>query len=237
MKPLKIACLGDSLTEGSVSYDWVKQMNEELEGHAVFHNFGVNGELAYNALQRVDAVIAKQPDIVLILLGTNDAIAASSEPNTNRYVKDKGLPQRPDEAWFIENLSAIITQLKDNLASKIILITLPPFGDDLTHRSNKIVFAYNEVIRAIAKQFELAVLDLGAEMKDFLIANAGENPVPFRTDMRIMNITIARLPQVVEDWNAIAEKNGLLMTSDTIHLNARSGRMLMELIKKELLGE
>lgn len=234
MEKLRIACLGDSLTEGSVSYDWVSKLSKEMATQAEFWNFGVNGELAYNAAQRIDAVIACKPDMVFILLGTNDAIAATSEANTRRAVQEKGVPQRPDKTYFVEQLGGIIKRLKETLESKIILITLPPFGDDLAHASNDLVTAYNQEIHQLARAFGCSLLDLAAPMLRFLREHAGTKPVPFRTDRRIMVLTLARLPAVVEDWNAIAAKNGLLMTSDTIHLNTTSGTMLVDLVKNYL---
>jgi len=43
-----------------------------------FINAGVNGDLAYNVRQRIAAVIAQQPDYIIILVGTNDVTGGLS---------------------------------------------------------------------------------------------------------------------------------------------------------------
>ena len=59
-----------------------------------FLNHGVNGDLAWNGLQRLDRVIAERPDFVTILIGTNDVNATLSERNLLRYHAFNHLPVR-----------------------------------------------------------------------------------------------------------------------------------------------
>ena len=69
----------------------------------------MNGDLAWNGLQRLDRVIADQPDFVTILIGTNDVNATMSERNRLRYRAFNHLPiEQPTLAWYEENLRAIV---------------------------------------------------------------------------------------------------------------------------------
>jgi lysophospholipase L1-like esterase len=40
--------------------------------------FGVHGDFADNLLQRLQPVVAERPDVVSVLIGTNDACASST---------------------------------------------------------------------------------------------------------------------------------------------------------------
>ncbi|GAB6011458.1 GDSL-type esterase/lipase family protein [Viscerimonas tarda] len=97
-KPLKIACVGNSITAGVGASDRVKKgyvgIFSQLMGEKFdIQNFGVSGATAsrntYKAYDKTDKYTAAkefQPDIVTIKLGTND-----SQPrvwNTDNYAKN-----------------------------------------------------------------------------------------------------------------------------------------------------
>src|SRR5579859_6597178 len=99
-----VVCFGASLTAGTVSFDYVHLLQERPSLKAFrFVNHGVNGDLAWNGLQRLDKVIAGQPDFVTILIGTNDVNATLSERNRLRYREFNQLPVDPTLAWYEEN--------------------------------------------------------------------------------------------------------------------------------------
>ena len=84
-KPLKIACVGDSITFGAAIKNRQKnsypaQMALTLGTKAIVKNFGVNsatllkkGDKPYWKLKQYKAALAFSPDIVVIKLGTNDS--------------------------------------------------------------------------------------------------------------------------------------------------------------------
>lgn len=57
-----VGCLGSSTTAGKgQAYDWVGSLARNLaEKHVQSRNFGVGGDLAYNALQRVSEVVSSR---------------------------------------------------------------------------------------------------------------------------------------------------------------------------------
>jgi lysophospholipase L1-like esterase len=95
-----VACVGDSLTVGQVSVDYVKMLAARDLGRFVrFTNAGVNGDLAFNVLRRLDSVIDLQPDAITVLIGTNDANASLSDKNIRMMTRIKKLPRRPTIEW------------------------------------------------------------------------------------------------------------------------------------------
>ena len=59
-----IAFVGDSITAGG---DWDTWFPDDT-----VHNFGIGGNTTDDLLGRLDAVLEVQPDIVVLLIGTND---------------------------------------------------------------------------------------------------------------------------------------------------------------------
>ena len=104
----QVVALGDSITRAQVSADYVNMLQERTAGRRFeFTNADVNGELAYNVLGRLNAIVARQPDVVTVLVGTNDANASLSEKNIRMFMRMKKLPVRPTIGWYRENLTAI----------------------------------------------------------------------------------------------------------------------------------
>jgi hypothetical protein len=61
-----VACLGSSSTAGKgQAFDWIAELRARPRNAQVeFKNFGVGGDLAYNALKRLPAVLACRPSNV-----------------------------------------------------------------------------------------------------------------------------------------------------------------------------
>lgn len=105
---MKIVCLGDSLTAGygvSKSASWVSLLKANLNHHII--NKGVNGDTSFGLLTRsFKDVIALNPDICIILIGTNDLLMGRSLENT------------------FDNIKVLVHEIKEN---KIIpIIAFPP---------------------------------------------------------------------------------------------------------------
>ena len=106
--------LGDSITNGSVSSNFVTLLNKSLGDSFYLLNAGVDGDLVWNALQRIPSLIARNPDAFIILLGTNDVNASLSPENNMGYVLGKNLPQTPNFDWFTANYTSLLTNLKQS---------------------------------------------------------------------------------------------------------------------------
>ena len=80
--PIKVACVGDSITEGAGAErgkSYPDQLQALLGEKYKVGNFGVSGrtllqkgDLPYRKEKKYQAALAMQPDIVIIMLGTND---------------------------------------------------------------------------------------------------------------------------------------------------------------------
>lgn len=236
-----VCCLGASLTAGSVSADYVKMLEQRpaLRGFR-FINHGVNGHLAWNALQRIDQVIADKPDAVAILLGTNDVNATLSERNRVHYQKFYQMPvEHPDMAWFEENLREIVRRLQSETKARLALISLALIGENLEHEANEKIARYNESIRQLAAEAKIDYLPFHEQMLAYLKEHESERAsLPPRLEYRdgLVNITNATaLHNQGVSWNEISRRNGLQLLTDGLHLNDTAAAMIADLVEGWLL--
>ena len=235
-----VCCLGASLTAGSVSADYVEMLQARptlRDFH--FINHGVNGDLAWNGLQRLEKVVADQPDAVTILIGTNDVNATLSERNRLRYHEFNHLPiTHPDLAWYEENLRRIIRGLQIETRARLAVLSLAPIGEDLAHEANQRLALYNESICEIAAATKIDYLPLHERMLAYLHAHETERAsLPPRLEYRdgLINIGNATaLHHTGLSWNEISRRNGLQLLTDGLHLNSTAAAMIADLIESWL---
>ena len=155
-KSLVLDFLGDSLTAGVGTNDYdesfpylVAQRLASNVQRVRMIDHGIPGARSAFALQTlVPQVIADKPDVIVILIGTNDI-----HGNIKR-------------AEFRSNLQGIITGLKSQTSAKVYLANLPflgnkqlfkfPYGLIFNRRTN----LYNKVIAEVALQNQVELIDL-----------------------------------------------------------------------------
>ena len=136
-----ILCFGDSLTAGfgtdpGQSYPDALQHLLDAAGYR-YHvvNDGISGNTTKDGLDRIQRVLSRHPQIVVVEFGGNDGL--------------RGLPLEQTQA----NLSTIIAQLQSS-GAKVVLagITLPPsYGPDYIKK-------FNAMYPALAKQYHVPFL-------------------------------------------------------------------------------
>ena len=235
-----ILCYGDSITHGRIGYDWCGELSNQ-DNSRIYINAGVNGDLAWNLNQRLDDIINCRPNIITILIGSNDAMGSQSKLMGDDYVKRKALPRTPSIDWYKENYELIIKSLIDNTNAKIYLITLPWIGELENEEIIEIIKNHNNVIKGLGRQYNLEVIPFFDELHKF-INNKTKESKEHSIDTYLINYK--RFYRIVRalfmhylfgfSWNAIGRKYGLVATCDFIHLNEDSGRLIKNLIKDHL---
>lgn len=226
-----VACLGDSITHGVVSHSYVEMLAKSLAPQNVaVMNAGVNGDLAWNLNQRLEGVILNKPEVITILVGTND-VGASLSPKSNAfYVAYKRLPQRPDLNWYEENLRAVVTRLQAETDAEIALFSLPVLGEQLDHPTNVNARIYSDVAKNIAKETGVTYLPLNEAQREFLQDNPRHNVKTLEaTNNPDMFVAIIERYLMRKSYDKIGNKRGLQLTSEGVHMNSRGARMIHDL--------
>jgi len=226
-----VVCLGDSLTHGRVSHNYVDELDERFPDDYLFVNAGINSELTYNVLLRIETVIALKPDYITVLIGTNDALGTLGEQSAQRYIEKWNLPQAPDRKWFRQNLVRIVTRLKRETRAEIALLSLPPITEDTGHPGYLQARKYSHDIRAIAREQQVAYLPLHELLTFAVEGETRENKLVFRGPERTqMYKAIVAHFLLGRSWDTIAANNGFLFLTDFIHLNAKAAGIAADLI-------
>lgn len=228
-----VVLIGDSITQGTMGFNYVDPLMKDpaLTDYA-FVNAGINGDLAYNALQRTDRIIALNPAYIIILLGTNDANAGLNEENENFYIKQKGLPERPTKMWYEKQLTRLAQKLKEKTTAKIAIFSIPVIGEKLDSVEIQQTKEYSAVIKKIAEADGLRYLPLNEKQLAFLEEKNHQPGTLYGTGNQQFMMENAYLYYILHiNWDTISTARGLLLTTDTIHQNSLTGNMIIEFIK------
>lgn len=231
-KPVMV-CFGDSNTHGNVSYNWVNQVRKETGGMNVF-NAGVNSDLTFSLLRRVDDVVSADPDYLTILIGTNDVNAAAYEVSEKRYRSLGRLKndEKPGIGGFEENLKQVVRQIKARTKAKIALLSLPLMGEDLTNKTNTLADEYSAVIMKIANFEGTAYLPVREEQKAFLQQNPTRSKYAFGKYPFLLTRSVALHYFFGQSWNKVSEGVGNVLSPDFMHQNDTAGEMIAKQVIK-----
>ena len=231
---------GNSITHGRVGYDWVRSLSLN-DTSKIYLNAGMNGDLAWNVNQRIDEIIKCDPDLVFLLIGSNDAMGSLSKDAGEFYKKLKNLPLLPALGWYEKNYDQILQKLLKSTSAKIILITIPWVGEREDSKIISIIKEHNKVIKKLSLKYELKVLPFFDEMGKLILSKHQQNNstemIPVYTRKKNASLSvfgILKYYQLGFSWNEIGDKNNLSATFDFIHLNERSGILLEHLVQQSM---
>ena len=224
-----VVCVGDSITEGGGSADWVAMLRARVGGGVQFVNAGVSGDLSWNALQRLDATIQCKPSVVILLIGTNDVATADNDSRAGRWVRRwKHIEHVPTPQWYVENVSAILRRLQTETSARIAVVEIPIMGEDLDGEMNRRVDDYNEALHRVAADFGVPCLPLHQRMVELLPSD--HVPPPFSTSARPLLNSLYQHHVRRRTWDEAAASNGLVLLTDNTHLGERAGGIIVDLV-------
>jgi lysophospholipase L1-like esterase len=227
-KPV-LVCFGDSNTHGNVSYNWVNKVRKESPGVNVF-NAGVNSDLTFSLLRRVDDVVLADPDYIAILIGTNDVNAAAYEVSEKRYRSMNRLmkDEKTGTDGFEANLKTIIQILKSRTKAKIALLSLPLMGEDLANKTNTLADEYSAVIMKIATFENLSYIPVREEQKAYLLRNPTKSRYVFEKYPLLLARSVVLHYFFGRSWNKISQDIGNVLSPDFMHQNDTAGKMIAD---------
>ncbi|MET9094701.1 GDSL-type esterase/lipase family protein [Streptomyces cyaneofuscatus] len=227
----RVACLGDSLTRAQLSVDYLDLLERRRPpGDVRLARFGVNGDFAYNLLRRLDPVVADPPDVITVLIGTNDARASLPGHPVERTMKRKNLPERPSAGWFQQCLGAVVERLRKETDATIGLLSLPVLGQQLDGAPAQASEAYSRMIAEAAAANDVAYLPLHERQVEE-VRLADPPPIPYREPTPAAGLgVVLRTAVLGQSLDTISRRRSLLLTTDHIHQNSRGAALVAEVI-------
>jgi lysophospholipase L1-like esterase len=169
VKKIKVVFFGDSITEAGVKPHGFISIDDSLLNAGGVANYeligaGVSGNKVYDLYLRMeDDVLSKSPDIVVIWVGVND-------------VWHKKMGTGTDADKFEKFYLALVKKFK---AANIKLIVATPatIGEkyDYSNEQDGDLNKYSNIIRKIAKDQQLGLVDLRTEFEAYEKANNPNN--------------------------------------------------------------
>ena len=227
-----IACIGDSLTHGNIGQSWVDYLRSEFPND-VFLNEGINGNTAWQVIQRLDPILKCKPDLVILMIGTNDALGSFDINSGFRYKKNNELPEVPTLEKYKEHLNELIEKL--GFSSKFAICTLPPVGENENSEVNEHVNSFNDCIKLTVNQKKISLLPVS----DALWSDIQSRTYPLKLEynpkarkiMRQIFGGIFHHYLFKKTWNDISKAKGQWILFDQIHLNERGAKIVYKLTK------
>jgi len=209
----KIAFVGDSHVQGQIGGDFFLPLGVILRNFNLY-NFGHNGDSIGAILARIQKVIEANPSKIVVLGGSNNIMAdVAGKSSLEEFKQD----------WL-----KLINLLAPRF--ELYVLTIPPFGDDLSDEYNHKVRQYNQFLRDICQRPRVHLLDLYARLTSQLQGNKSyERPIVSRA----LRVGVRRyiLRQSLEE---ITRDYGYNLTVDGFHLNDKGASVVVQLLKDSL---
>jgi lysophospholipase L1-like esterase len=217
----RVVCLGASTIHGNVSFNIVNELARRLPDHDLI-NAGVNGNTSAQVLVRVAAVVACGPDVVIIQVGANDALAMRHSPMA------QDTADRPTLATFAANLAAIVAGLAP-AGARLALMSIQPAGEQLGAEINRDIDRINELVRQTAAAQGASYLPLNERLKE-LLSERGTGRAATDSPLPVLKAIILHLGLGI-GLDRIGRLNGFAVHSDGLHLASPAGLVAADLIE------
>ena len=219
-----LACVGDSLTHGRASANFVqfvetsfnKGKNKKLE----VVNAGRNSICTLPLLKlMIPEVIECHPEYVCILIGTNDIKGVYNAEWGDKSVDLWNLPDELSFDTYEINLGKILDEFLHKTKANIGVCTLPPMGENLKCKANDFVEKANLIIKKVVKTHErskrVTIIDISQKLKSEITTKkidlfSSHSVDDFQSAMKSMSIlrVIFRF-----SWNKLGSRVGNIVST------------------------
>jgi lysophospholipase L1-like esterase len=167
--------------------------------------------------------------MAVLLIGSNDVMAADRPDRATSYMKKNKLPRKPDLDWSVGELRALVPRLR-SAVPRLGLCTLPPLGDDPNHPICDLVEQYNDVVRQLAVEHDCVLLDVHAALLPLLLPKL--TPYEGSPSHVVSVIGKAVLTHYLRgfSWDSIADTAGYGATVEGIHLTDAAAKRVADLV-------
>ena len=226
----KVVLIGDSLTHGNVQPSWVNSMRKKMGEDFEFINAGINGETTNDVLNRINEILACDPNIATLLIGNNN-LMGSFERNERNYKKSKQVE------WSINGFEneyrMIVKKLIENNIT-LAVSSLMSYGEEIGSDEFERTREYSKIIKKIADEFSLYYIPLFEEIEKYLIEKGGNTNLPkIENDSLIMlqNFMIKKI-LLKQSWDKISTDSRFKVTLDHIHFNNYSANLMESMVSE-----
>jgi lysophospholipase L1-like esterase len=232
---MKILCLGDSLTFGSVGFSYIPWLGANIQPV----NKGKNGDTVRGARRRLQRYLKQSKydavSTVVVWIGVNDLLVpflATLSPLWKMVMKPRCAYKRckEEDAAFAAEYERMLDLLKKS-GKRAVLVGLPVV--QIEGFPPERLKSRNAVIQDLAKKHSLPYVDAYALQSEALHDRREEYSWGVFWLNRLADAAIMALFQSTKD--RCAKKRSLTLTVDGVHLASRSAKLLGAEIGRKVL--
>ena len=229
---MKIACWGDSLTEGRPGSSYFNDLAHMLPDHTLV-NYGRGGDTVISLHNRILRMEPLEPvDIVFLWIGTNDVfLGLSTSLRVISFLRR--IPASRDNGEFKEHYQSILSILSQ---SANVVVAVPPIliGEDLNNRWNQQLAALAQSIEELTPlSHNVTYLDLRAAFASRL---AQKRPSQYLPLSAIQIASDGLRLKTSAQIDKKADERGLHVTLDGVHLNSVGADMVANEFMNTITG-
>ena len=223
---MKLMCIGDSLTFGSIGYSYIKYLKPELKAI----NRGINGETTFGAYKRLQKYIENprysEIHTYIISIGTNDILMpylSTLSPLWKLQMQARIAFKKciADDDMFTDLYENILQLLKKNNINAV-LVGLPII--QMRGISFKKIQARNDIIKKLAVMYGMAYIDTYSLQQSALKSPLRLYSWGTTSIFRMLDAIIMFMFPFSKDLFSKARR--LELTVDGVHFNSLSAKLI-----------
>lgn len=214
---MKIACIGDSLTEGRPGVSFFKLLTTKHR-HIEFNNLGKPGETVKSLHSRLEkSKLATYYDLSFLWIGVNDVYAKLLKVQAQPVTKD----HQEFKDYYVNCLEMILASSKH-----VVLVTPALIGETTKNAPNKELKELSSIIQSISSKYaNVSFLNIQAVFEHHL-EQINSSDYMNTNVMRVMkDVLFYKNPLRID---RLSKKRGLHLTLDGVHLNSKGAELVME---------
>ncbi|MFF2754097.1 SGNH/GDSL hydrolase family protein [Psychrobacillus sp. NPDC058041] len=214
---MKVALIGDSLTEGRPGVSFYNILEEKFPNYT-FVNLGKPGETVKSLHKRLSKTkLAKDYDLSFLWIGVNDVYS--------KLLSVQAQPVAKDHVEFKEYYQSVFNIVLES-SKKIVVVTPALVGEDINNVSNKEIKELSTIIESVATHHENVHF---LNMQTFFekrLADVNSSDYISTNPMRVMmDVFFYKKATKIDE---LSKKRGLNLTLDGIHLNSHGAQMVAD---------
>ena len=229
--------VGDSLVKGSVGVNWVKIFASKHKNR-IIENAGKSGATLSQIHKRVLKRLEKNDyDVIFFGAGVSDILLPELSQkgywfkNAGQYLLSKDSRHLAEVIDFENKLRRCISDIRAKTKAAVIISTMGCINEDLDTALNKKRCACNKVIREIAAEEHVGLVDAGALFDGYLRRYKTKS---YLLEDFFNTVFFDRFWCRVGCPDHLSKKRGLYLTIDGVHLNKEGAKIYYIEMKKQL---
>lgn len=214
---MKIACIGDSLTEGRPGVSFFKLLTTK-HPHIEFDNLGKPGETVKSLHTRLEkSKLATFYDLSFLWIGVNDVYTKLLKVQAQPVTKD----HQEYRDYYVNCLKMILAS-----SNHVVLVTPALIGETIKNTPNKELKELSSIIQSISSKYaNVSFLNM-QEVFEQHLEQVNSSDYMNTNVIRVMkDVLLYKNPLRID---RLSKKRGLHLTLDGIHLNSKGAELVVE---------